>query len=465
MVLLKLRLSLAFLLVSIAAVAVEGTGIGGVGPECAACGLAINELEGFLIEPRNEGEIETFLTDKVCPKLSSKMQAVCSLLASNIPAILKYVDDGFQVGNVCMDLKLCPVDLNAGPDMQPIPTYTIDLDVAPNQRWLSLCARQDVSQHLSGLIGILQEILPEDVFKAAGDAGRGALFLMPSEYAGEIVGCAQAAEVDTGMLALLNMAYELTDACTSIVAMSPTGQIFHARNLDFGAGGFLTSTMRNISAIINFQSNGQTVFREAGFVGFVGFLSGQKPGQFTVTVNTRFYQGGAKKSILSFFDEFVFALKNYPNAHLAAFLVRDAVVKAANFAEAVEIVSNTELIADIYFTLSGINAGEGVVVSRNRTGPSDVWYLKSSSSGVGSWFVLQTNYDHWEPVPWFDNRRDPGIADMEAMGQNNITLAGLLNVLSIKPTLNLLSSYSMLAINNNSTFQVWNRRCPYPCAL
>jgi N-acylethanolamine-hydrolysing acid amidase len=66
------------------------------------------------------------------------------------------------------------------------------------------------------------------------------------------------------------------------VAEGPEGQIHHARNLDFGTGGFLLSTMRNISAIVDFQRNGTTVAKETAFLGFIGTLSGQKVGKFSV---------------------------------------------------------------------------------------------------------------------------------------------------------------------------------------
>ena len=45
--------------------------------------------------------------------------------------------------------------------------------------------------------------------------------------------------------------------------------------------------------------------------------------------------------------------------------------------------------------------GEGIVITRNRTGAANLWPLASSSSGPGSWYVLQTNYDHWKVIFFF----------------------------------------------------------------
>ncbi len=118
--------------------------------------------------------------------------------------------------------------------------------------------------------------------------------------------------------------------------------------------------------------------------------------------------------------------------------------------------------------VSGVNAGEGVVISRNRTGAANVWPLWSSANntGPGSWYVLQTNYDHTKGAPWFgewtprcqhvttraftastpDDRMDAGYAAMDKMGQKAVSLSGLLNVLSTKPVFNLLTTISLLAV-------------------
>merc|ERR1712072_126034 len=53
-------------------------------------------------------------------------------------------------------------------------------------------------------------------------------------YGEEIKGMAAATGVNVSDLAILNMAYEITGGCTSIVAQDANGKIFHGRNLDFG---------------------------------------------------------------------------------------------------------------------------------------------------------------------------------------------------------------------------------------
>ena len=121
------------------------------------------------------------------------------------------------------------------------------------------------------------------------------------------------------------------------------------------------------------------------------------------------------------------------------------------------------MISPGYFILGGSRPYQGAVVTGNTSAAhNDVWTMKEDPD---EWFIVETNYDHWQKAPWFDDRMDAGYANMEAMGQDNITLDGLYNVLSQKPTLNLLSAYSLLAVNANSTYESFTRFCQFPCAL
>jgi penicillin V acylase-like amidase (Ntn superfamily) len=90
----------------------------------------------------------------------------------------------------------------------------------------------------------MQQILPDggviisDIGLTLND------YYFPSEYAQEISGCAQAMGIETGWLAFMNLGYEVSDACTSIVAQTVDGKIYHARNLDFGEGMGFTNALR-----------------------------------------------------------------------------------------------------------------------------------------------------------------------------------------------------------------------------
>ena len=64
-----------------------------------------------------------------------------------------------------------------------------------------------------------------------------------------------------------------------------------------------------------------------------------------------------------------------------------------------------------------------------------MWKLDQQHGDAG-FFLAQTNYDHWEPVPSYDDRRTPAIAHMKALGQPAVGFSGLLSVMKMWPTFN-----------------------------
>ena len=55
--------------------------------------------------------------------------------------------------------------------------------------------------------------------------------------------------------------------------------------------------------------------------------------------------------------------------------------EAANFQEAVMRLSTVPLITDVYYIIGGVHPGEGVVVTRDRGGPADIWPLDPLNGG------------------------------------------------------------------------------------
>ena len=54
----------------------------------------------------------------------------------------------------------------------------------------------------------------------------------------------------------MNLYYELTAFCTSIVAQRSNGTIYHGRNLDYGIPG-----LQNLTIEVDFVSDGQVLYR------------------------------------------------------------------------------------------------------------------------------------------------------------------------------------------------------------
>jgi len=262
--------------------------------------------------------------------------------------------------------------------------------------------------------------------------------------------------VDWGWLTLFNLGYEVTDACTSILAQTNNNTILHVRNMDFWDGIWLTEHLKNMTIQVNYQSKGKTVFHATSFAGYVGVLSGMRPNGFSISIDTRNYPGG----IGQLFYEIIAAITE-KNASLVSFLSRHTLSRVTNFEDAVSSLSNGTLIADVYYIVGGVSANQGAVITRNRESPDDVWRLQAPTR----WYEVQTNYDHWKRPPWFDNRVDPAVTAMDSLGRNNLSLDNLLTkVLSVKPVLNLQSTFAMTTCAAEGTYKSYIRNCPYPCA-
>jgi len=422
--------------------------------ECALCGIAVNEVEGFLAENLTVEAIEFEMT-KFC-SFMGLIQDMCDSLVQQLPAVIARIEQQWSVSAVCMELGFCEIPFTPYPDPQAVPTYVVNLDLAPEQRWTTICKTplfQETAQFLVNAVDtFLSSLGGGSILNEIGEILNEYYF--PTEYAKEIQGCAASLGVPTGWATLFNLGYEVSDACTSIVAQTSDGTIIHARNLDFWAGMGFTDSLKDMAFIADFQKGGKTMYKTTGFAGYVGALSGIKPGGFSVTIDTRFYRQG----VWEMFYEILAAIEE-TNSSLVSFLTRDVLNRRSSFETALMDLSNTELIADVYYILAGVKPGQGAVISRNRYNATDVWRLNAPSQ----WYVIETNYDHWEQPPWFDNRVVPAERVLNSIGQSQITMGGLMKVLSTKPVFNLQTTYTIMAIPKNSTYMSWTRWCPYPC--
>ena len=119
-----------------------------------------------------------------------------------------------------------------------------------------------------------------------------------------------------------------------------------------------------------------------------------------------------------------------------AFLTRHLMENITSYDEAVNFLQTTDLIAPAYFIVGGVKPEQGIVITRNQYKLVDSWKLNSNSAGIESWFLLQTNYDHWSQPPPDDDRRTPGIIAMNKVSQQHINYNTLFDVLTIFPVCN-----------------------------
>jgi len=424
--------------------------------KCGLCGIVINELEGFLSENLTESEIIKKINSNLCNLLASDVKAECIQITSQIPEILEQFNEGNSPGVICVEMGFCQKPFNSFPDPTEVPTYVIDLDLPPEERFKEVCSNPKFQQAIQGLIKGIMAVMPkaEADLEALGKALN--LIYFPSEYAREIRGCSEYVGIGYGWLTLFNLGYEVSDFCTSIIAQTTDGTIYHVRNMDFWDGVWLTGHLKNMTYQADYHKNGQLLFHATTFAGYAGVLSGMKPNGFSISIDTRNYPKGG---IAQTFNEILLAIRER-NVSLVSFLSRKVLTTQTTFEGAVSNLCCDELLADVYYIVGGANPNEGAVITRNRNNASDIWRLNSPSR----WYEVETNYDHWKQPPWYDDRVVPANNGMNAIGQKGLSIDQMFKVLSTKPVLNLQSTFTMLASAKTGFYKSYSRYCPYPCA-
>eukprot|EP01084_Bolivina_argentea_P022109 41089_1 len=318
------------------------------------------------------------------------------------------------------------------------------MDEPADKRWAAACEKfgtidMDIYQHF---IKIFPEILVDDLE---------AIMLnwynknAREPYKSEMEFFANCSGVPLGGIVVINLVYDLTAACTSIIAEDENGVIMHGRNLDYE----FMPLLRNATFNGHFTDNtGKIYYSTTSFFGYSGFWTGIKPGYFSISADERF-AGSLVENVKAIRDDWT----------PPSWLIRDIVSSTTidKYEDALNLLINTKLMAPVYFIIGGMNFPDGAVVTRNQTYSFRLWSLETSYL---VWYDLETNYDWWTPPPKNDDRRDPGIKSMNAMGQNNLTANNLYNVLSTPPVLNDGTLYTTIMSASNASLYYAMVRVP-----
>jgi acid ceramidase len=348
-----------------------------------------------------------------------------------------------------------------------VPTYVINLDLPPLQRWDQL--GKERAQQIAHLLTTFKQLLlaVTDLSQylidfVDGHVG-GLVDTFPMPYKDELKGLAKASGLNLGEVVLYNIFYEVFTVCTSIVAQSPNGTLYHARNLDFGLfmgwdpqnhTWHVTEALRPAIVNLDWQKSGKTLFKSVNYAGYIGILTAIKRDVFTLSMNERFnLADGGYIGILKW-------LLGDRTGNWMSFLTRHTMEDAASYKQAKDWLSNTPMLAPAYFILGGRQAGEASIITRSRASAVDVWDIGTRNS---TWYILETNYDNWEAPLFLDDRRTPAHRCMKEMGQKNVSFAGIFDVLSSKPVLNKLTTYTALMQVNSGAIETYLQYCPDPC--
>ncbi|EGD73962.1 hypothetical protein PTSG_05656 [Salpingoeca rosetta] len=307
-----------------------------------------------------------------------------------------------------------------------VPHYVVDLSKPPKERWAHIV--KNYKPEMQDLIRYMKKLLSPKVFDditvLLGDLDNA----LGQPWADEMRGAADALDVDVGDVVLANLYYEADTACTSIVAQRSNGTIFHGRNLDFNLPDLQQTTVE-----VSFQhgEQGPTLYRATTYAGYVGILTGMRPDGFSVSLDERWTKNG------TLWDNLLDALKGY---HPVGFVLRTALEEQKTFDQAVQYLSTVKLITVSYIIVGGVRANEGAVITRERESAIDVWRIAYPNR----WFLVETNYDHWKPVPASDDRRDPANKHMHATNSSAITPDVMWSVMNMFPNLNSETTYTVV---------------------
>uniref|UniRef100_A0A671EX45 Acid ceramidase n=1 Tax=Rhinolophus ferrumequinum TaxID=59479 RepID=A0A671EX45_RHIFE len=347
----------------------------------------------------------------------------------------------------------------------PVPWYTINLDLPPYKRWQELITEK--APALKVIVNSMKDVV--NAFVPSGKIMQivdqklpGLLGNFPGPYEEEMKGISDITGIPLGEIISFNIFYEFFTICTSIITEDKKGHLLHGRNMDFGIflgwninnnTWVVTEELKPLTVNLDFQRNNKTVFKASSFAGYVGTLTGFKPGLFSLTLNERFSTSGGYMGVI----EWILGKRD---AMWIGFISRSVLENCTSYEEAKNILTKSKLLAPAYFILGGNKSGEGCVITRDRRKSLDVYELDSKQD---RWYVVETNYDRWKNPFFLDDRRNAAKMCLNHTTQEKISLSTIYDVLSTKPVLNKLTVFTTLMDVTKGQFETYLRDCPDPC--
>jgi len=221
--------------------------------------------------------------------------------------------------------------------------------------------------------------------------------------------------------------------------------------------------------IVDFTRGGQRLYSSVVYTGYVGLLTGVRPGRLSVTVDSRFDNN---------LDQFLMAWLRNPadpavllSQMLRTGLEDDAV--SADYDGYLAYVGGSTLVGPAYSIIGGGLKGQGAVLTLgpNMTAPVDIWRLDDAlpadAPAGEKFYVLETNYDHWERVPKIDDRQSASEDCMDHyVTANGVSKEAIYNVLHAMPNRNRLTTYTALMDVAEGTIEASLQYCYDPeCTL
>jgi predicted choloylglycine hydrolase len=221
---------------------------------------------------------------------------------------------------------------------------TINLDKKPSERWNWLKYYKHETNSL--LKYYLEDLSSAGIFETYIETYK-TLFIS-KQYKEEIECVAKNSHFSENQVLITNLYYDALKfvfGCTSFCITNQTEKL-HARNLDWWSENNILGAF---TKVFDFKENDEIKYSLVSWPGFIGALSGVKPGKFSITLNA------------------VLSNESPQFAIPITFLIRDVLENAETFDEAIKILSETTIASDCLLMVVGVNLDENVVIERTPT--------------------------------------------------------------------------------------------------
>ena len=319
------------------------------------------------------------------------------------------------------------------------PRYVVNLDADPKDRWTHIV--KDYLEFLPDVTTLCEDVLGSSYLASIASMILSSVSKAGMVYYGEeLKGIAKASGISLGRVIMLQIAYEAFSACTSIIVNGPDNYPLHIRTMDWDM-----PELKKLTIEVDFIKNGNVLYTATTWAGYVGVLTGLRPGGYSVSVNYRRTELGDNNIISGILTN----MKRGVAGHWpVSFLVRDVLETRYSFDSAVGSLSASELMAPVYLTICGTCHNEGLVLTRDRQGTvtSDgvERCISERLNGNGS-SIVQANMDidksdskerkdDWQDICYSRLRRDYVKRALNGL-KGPVTINDLWSILSTSPGL------------------------------
>jgi hypothetical protein len=327
-----------------------------------------------------------------------------------------------------------------------VPSFDINLDLPPEQRWVSVANR-----YKNELIAMQAAMIPA----LDGRLGHSKQeFLQHSsfdtDYAAELRGIANAVKhpnVTVESLKAMNMLYEMQSPtyCAGVLWAQADGTVVHGRNMDYAfhfkmPDGHVLN-WPDITFEATFMKGGKPLLKQVQWPGAIGLATAMRLGGWSFQQNTR--------TSANDWHENLAAAKQ--GGLLFGLAARRVMETTPDFKTAVNKIYATKFMAPMYFIISGTGPFEGVVLTVDRLGQHLPNTPAIQTVAKGAWHLVQTNDDLLGQAA--DQRRPLANSLLRITGQTEATTDNMMQFMHTTYLFNKLTVYSTVMVPATGFFK------------